>query len=149
MRGRGLIVPFVVLGISLVGTSAQAAPNADSTCVTLRLAVPTRAADGSWAGTILAVPRFCYDGTNVTNFQPTTNGRAAPGWTFRGVIHTRYSGAIGSRSRGVWEKAQFCRGNTQVQCLESHESVFPRVWLVAHGDGTYRLGRGVDPDPAS
>jgi len=147
MRARGLIVPFVVLGVSLLGTTAQAAPNPASTCVNLRVTVPTTAADGSWAGTILVAQRFCYDGTNVTNFQPTTNGHAAPGWTFRGVVHARYSGAIGTSSRGMWEKAQFCRGNTQLQCLDSHESVFPRVWVIAHGDGTYRMGRGLDPDP--
>ena len=101
MRARGLIVPFVVLGVSLLGTTAQASPEANSTCVTQRVTVPTRARDGSWAGTLLVTSRFCYDGANITNFQLATNGLPATGWMFRGVYHARYIGAIGSPFRQV------------------------------------------------
>jgi hypothetical protein len=148
VRAKRYVAPLVGLCFLLPATAAHAGPlagNPKSHCRTLRAAVPTTAPDGTWAGTLLVAGRYCYNGTVVTELDPTTNGRAAPGWTYRGVVHARYFGSVGSPFRGVWEMAQFCHGANELECIGTTDSTFPRVWLVTHGDGAYLLGRGTGP----
>jgi hypothetical protein len=143
MRARWFLTPFLVVAFVAVASSANATTASDRrNCATPKLRVPVMA-HGSLIGTVVFRPTFCFDGSTITVFHPRTHGMAADGWTYRGAVHVRYFGGLGTPFRSVWESIQFCHGATPKACIGSHESVFPSVWLVAHGSGDYRIGRAV------
>jgi len=143
MSVRRFFTLFSTVTLVLVGVSAQASSaSTRQQCLNLAFTVPLPQNDAV-VGQIVFHPSFCFDGTSVMALDARTDGRAESGWTYRGAVHVRYFGELGTPYRSVWESVQLCHGGSAAQCVGSHESVFASIWLAVHGSGNYRFARTV------
>jgi hypothetical protein len=136
-RSRSFVlVATLLVAFSVWGGHADATTR--SVCDVMRVAVPNR------GGLLVVRFGYCLNGVDVLGMSDEERGVAAQGWTYRGVIHERHIGTASHSKVGIWVRAQFCHGATEIQCLGTTDSTFPTAWLLVSAAGAYQVGREVN-----